>query len=107
MAETGQIKIFGDQPTMTETALAKARKKVYKEERWCLSVQFISIKVEKETLHLQFSFLYPQIAQSFKDGNGAVSRVSSKPGLALLFKSLARPHPALRGNLLFKIFTQI
>lgn len=60
MAETGQIKIFGDQPTVTETILAKSRKKIFKEERWCLLVQYISIKVEKETLHLQFSFLYPQ-----------------------------------------------
>ncbi|KAJ3698800.1 hypothetical protein LUZ61_002505 [Rhynchospora tenuis] len=33
MAETGQIKIFGDQPSVTEAALAKARKNVYKEER--------------------------------------------------------------------------
>ncbi|KAG0497202.1 hypothetical protein HPP92_001893 [Vanilla planifolia] len=33
MAETGQIKLYGDQPTLTEAALAKARKEVFKEER--------------------------------------------------------------------------
>ncbi|KAM0951689.1 putative protein PLASTID TRANSCRIPTIONALLY ACTIVE 12 [Dioscorea sansibarensis] len=33
MAETGQIKLFGDHPTRTETALARARKHVLKEER--------------------------------------------------------------------------
>ncbi|XP_052154885.1 protein PLASTID TRANSCRIPTIONALLY ACTIVE 12, chloroplastic isoform X1 [Oryza glaberrima] len=33
MAETGQIKIFGDHPTRTEAALAKARRHLFKEER--------------------------------------------------------------------------
>ncbi|XP_062222604.1 protein PLASTID TRANSCRIPTIONALLY ACTIVE 12, chloroplastic-like isoform X2 [Phragmites australis] len=33
MAETGQIKIFGDHPTRTEAALAKTRRHLYKEER--------------------------------------------------------------------------
>ncbi|CAO1946126.1 unnamed protein product [Urochloa humidicola] len=33
MAETGQIKIFGDYPTLTEAALAKTRRHLYKEER--------------------------------------------------------------------------
>ncbi|XP_078441026.1 plastid transcriptionally active 12 [Wolffia australiana] len=33
MAETGQIKLYGDHPTHTETALARARKTVFKEER--------------------------------------------------------------------------
>ncbi|XP_020092276.1 protein PLASTID TRANSCRIPTIONALLY ACTIVE 12 [Ananas comosus] len=33
MAETGQIKLFGDHPTQTETALARARRHLYKEER--------------------------------------------------------------------------
>lgn len=33
MAETGQIKLFGEQPTLTETALFRARKHLYKEER--------------------------------------------------------------------------
>ncbi|PWA36459.1 plastid transcriptionally active 12 [Artemisia annua] len=33
MAETGQIKLFGEQPTLTETALYRARKHLYKEER--------------------------------------------------------------------------
>ncbi|KMZ75907.1 hypothetical protein ZOSMA_10G01760 [Zostera marina] len=33
MAETGQIKLYGDHPTMTESALAKTRKEVFKEER--------------------------------------------------------------------------
>jgi hypothetical protein len=40
MAETGQIKIFGDQPTVTEAALAKARKNVYKEERYFPDLYF-------------------------------------------------------------------
>jgi hypothetical protein len=33
MAETGQIKIFGDHPTRVEAALAKTRRHLYKEER--------------------------------------------------------------------------
>ncbi|CAA7400646.1 unnamed protein product [Spirodela intermedia] len=33
MAETGQIKLYGDHPTLTETALARARRNVFKEER--------------------------------------------------------------------------
>ncbi|ONM37552.1 protein PLASTID TRANSCRIPTIONALLY ACTIVE 12, chloroplastic isoform X1 [Zea mays] len=33
MAETGQIKIFGDHPSRTEAALAKTRRHLYKEER--------------------------------------------------------------------------
>lgn len=33
MAETGQIKLFGEEPTLTETALYRARKHLYKEER--------------------------------------------------------------------------
>ncbi|KMZ63753.1 Plastid transcriptionally active 12 [Zostera marina] len=33
MAETGQIKLYGDHPTLAESALAKARKEVFKEER--------------------------------------------------------------------------
>ncbi|XP_024981756.1 protein PLASTID TRANSCRIPTIONALLY ACTIVE 12, chloroplastic [Cynara cardunculus var. scolymus] len=33
MAETGQIKLYGDHPTMTETALYRARRHLYKEER--------------------------------------------------------------------------
>lgn len=33
MAETGQIKLYGDHPTLTETALARARKNIFKEER--------------------------------------------------------------------------
>ncbi|XP_047083069.1 protein PLASTID TRANSCRIPTIONALLY ACTIVE 12, chloroplastic isoform X2 [Lolium rigidum] len=33
MAETGQIKIFGDHPTRTEAALAKTRRHLHKEER--------------------------------------------------------------------------
>ncbi|GJU60771.1 protein plastid transcriptionally active 12, chloroplastic [Tanacetum coccineum] len=32
MAETGQIKLYGEQPTLTETALYRARKHLYKEE---------------------------------------------------------------------------
>lgn len=33
MAETGQIKLYGDHPTLTETALARARRQIFKEER--------------------------------------------------------------------------
>ncbi|XP_073107772.1 protein PLASTID TRANSCRIPTIONALLY ACTIVE 12, chloroplastic isoform X2 [Elaeis guineensis] len=33
MAETGQIKLYGDYPTRTEAALARARRHVFKEER--------------------------------------------------------------------------
>ncbi|KAG5515894.1 hypothetical protein RHGRI_036812 [Rhododendron griersonianum] len=33
MAETGQIKLYGEHPTVTETALYRARRHVYKEER--------------------------------------------------------------------------
>ncbi|PWA55878.1 plastid transcriptionally active protein [Artemisia annua] len=33
MAETGQIKLFGEQPTLTETALYRAKKHLHKEER--------------------------------------------------------------------------
>ncbi|PKA57002.1 hypothetical protein AXF42_Ash002306 [Apostasia shenzhenica] len=33
MAETGQIKLYGEHPTVTETALARARKHIFKEER--------------------------------------------------------------------------
>lgn len=33
MAETGQVKLYGDHPTMTETSLYRARRHIYKEER--------------------------------------------------------------------------
>ncbi|XP_071921679.1 protein PLASTID TRANSCRIPTIONALLY ACTIVE 12, chloroplastic isoform X4 [Coffea arabica] len=33
MAETGQIKLYGDHPTLTETSLYRARRHIYKEER--------------------------------------------------------------------------
>ncbi|XP_073280635.1 protein PLASTID TRANSCRIPTIONALLY ACTIVE 12, chloroplastic isoform X1 [Primulina huaijiensis] len=33
MAETGQIKLYGDEPTITECSLFRARRHVYKEER--------------------------------------------------------------------------
>ncbi|XP_071721854.1 protein PLASTID TRANSCRIPTIONALLY ACTIVE 12, chloroplastic-like [Rutidosis leptorrhynchoides] len=33
MAETGQVKLHGDTPTLTETSLYRARKHLYKEER--------------------------------------------------------------------------
>ncbi|RZC67564.1 hypothetical protein C5167_011251 [Papaver somniferum] len=33
MAETGQIKLYGDQPTLTETSLYRARRHLFKEER--------------------------------------------------------------------------
>ncbi|KAK6150110.1 hypothetical protein DH2020_017635 [Rehmannia glutinosa] len=33
MAETGQVKLYGDQPTLTECSLYRARRHIYKEER--------------------------------------------------------------------------
>ncbi|PSS28903.1 Protein PLASTID TRANSCRIPTIONALLY ACTIVE 12 like [Actinidia chinensis var. chinensis] len=33
MAETGQIKLYGEHPTLTETSLYRARRHIYKEER--------------------------------------------------------------------------
>ncbi|KAM6551995.1 hypothetical protein CsatB_001803 [Cannabis sativa] len=33
MAETGQVKLYGDHPTLTETALFRARRHLFKEER--------------------------------------------------------------------------
>lgn len=39
MAETGQIKLYGEHPTVTETALYRARRHVYKEERYNLYEQ--------------------------------------------------------------------
>nr|GLL28995.1 protein PLASTID TRANSCRIPTIONALLY ACTIVE 12 [Ipomoea trifida] len=33
MAETGQVKLYGEHPTRTETALYRARRHIYKEER--------------------------------------------------------------------------
>lgn len=33
MAETGQVKLYGKEPTLTETSLYRARKHLYKEER--------------------------------------------------------------------------
>ncbi|QCD76951.1 protein PLASTID TRANSCRIPTIONALLY ACTIVE 12, chloroplastic [Vigna unguiculata] len=33
MAETGQIKLHGEEPTLTETALYRARREIYKQER--------------------------------------------------------------------------
>ncbi|KAK4491569.1 hypothetical protein RD792_002321 [Penstemon davidsonii] len=33
MAETGQIKLYGDEPTLTECSLYRARRHIYKEER--------------------------------------------------------------------------
>ncbi|XP_058197442.1 protein PLASTID TRANSCRIPTIONALLY ACTIVE 12, chloroplastic [Rhododendron vialii] len=42
MAETGQIKLYGEHPTVTETALYRARRHVYKEER---------LQAEDERLH--------------------------------------------------------
>ncbi|KAL5150995.1 Protein PLASTID TRANSCRIPTIONALLY ACTIVE 12, chloroplastic [Glycine soja] len=41
MAETGQIKLHGEHPTLTETALYRARREIYKEER---------LQVEQERL---------------------------------------------------------
>ena len=36
MAEAGQIKLHGEKPTVAEAALARARKNVFKEERYSL-----------------------------------------------------------------------
>ncbi|XP_059668722.1 protein PLASTID TRANSCRIPTIONALLY ACTIVE 12, chloroplastic [Cornus florida] len=41
MAETGQIKLYGEHPTLTETSLYRARRHIYKEER---------LQVEQERL---------------------------------------------------------
>ncbi|KAM7524872.1 hypothetical protein LguiA_014774 [Lonicera macranthoides] len=41
MAKTGQVKLYGEIPTLTETALFRARRHIYKEER---------LQKEKETL---------------------------------------------------------
>lgn len=41
MAETGQVKIFGEHPTLTETSLYRARRHLFKEER---------LKAEQERL---------------------------------------------------------
>lgn len=35
MAETGQVKIYGEHPTLTETSLYRARRHLFKEERYC------------------------------------------------------------------------
>lgn len=34
MAETGQVKLYGEIPTLTETALFRARRHIFKEERY-------------------------------------------------------------------------
>jgi hypothetical protein len=36
MAETGQIKLFGEKPTIAEATLARARKHVFYNERYLL-----------------------------------------------------------------------
>lgn len=41
MAETGQIKLYGEHPTLTETSLFRARRHIYKEER---------VQIERERL---------------------------------------------------------
>ncbi|KNA21199.1 hypothetical protein SOVF_044620 [Spinacia oleracea] len=41
MAETGQVKLYGEQPTLTETSLYRARRHLFKEER---------LKAEQERL---------------------------------------------------------
>lgn len=50
MAETGQVKLYGEQPTLTETALYRARRHLYKEERYCrlLCSEHISDKHRNE-----------------------------------------------------------
>ncbi|EXB86303.1 hypothetical protein L484_000962 [Morus notabilis] len=42
MAETGQVKLYGEHPTLTETSLYRARRHLFKEER---------LQVEKERLN--------------------------------------------------------
>lgn len=34
MAETGQVTLYGDHPTLTECSLYRARQHIYKEERY-------------------------------------------------------------------------
>ena len=34
MAETGQVKLYGEHPTQTETTLYRARRHLFKEERY-------------------------------------------------------------------------
>lgn len=34
MAETGQVKLYGEHPTLTETSLYRARRHLFKEERY-------------------------------------------------------------------------
>lgn len=34
MAETGQVKLYGEHPTLTETSLYRARRHIFKEERY-------------------------------------------------------------------------
>jgi hypothetical protein len=50
MAETGQIKIFGDHPTRTEAALAKTRRHLHKEER--LS-KYSTVLLDPSIAHVQ------------------------------------------------------
>ncbi|TKY71933.1 PLASTID TRANSCRIPTIONALLY ACTIVE 12 [Spatholobus suberectus] len=49
MAETGQIKLHGEQPTLAETALYRARRHIYKEER---------LQAEQERLERTGSIAY-------------------------------------------------
>ncbi|CAK9149073.1 unnamed protein product [Ilex paraguariensis] len=48
MAETGQIKLYGEHPTLTETSLYRARRHIFKEER--LIVSFHRLQAEQERL---------------------------------------------------------
>lgn len=34
MAETGQVKLYGEHPTLTETSLYRARRHLFKDERY-------------------------------------------------------------------------
>jgi sulfatase maturation enzyme AslB (radical SAM superfamily) len=40
MAETGQVKLYGKEPTLTEVSLYRARKHLYKEERYNIDLYF-------------------------------------------------------------------
>jgi hypothetical protein len=58
MAETGQIKIFGDHPSRTEAALAKTRRHLYKEERLTYIHRILELLYHK---FMQYIFLSQMI----------------------------------------------
>ncbi|PQM42887.1 protein PLASTID TRANSCRIPTIONALLY ACTIVE 12 isoform X3 [Prunus yedoensis var. nudiflora] len=48
MAETGQVKLYGEHPTLTETSLYRARRHLFKEER----LQAEQEKLDRIRVHL-------------------------------------------------------